>query len=85
MCQGLPGDVGRPSPDAIDARERLECTLCLTYYYREGERERHVPVDGTHAKKQLHFESLTSKSAVAKSKSASEMCAGQSAPQSPTG
>ena len=58
----------------------------MSYILLWGGREReHVPVDGTHAKKQAHFESLTSKSAVAKSKSASEMCAGQSAPQSPTG
>ena len=58
MCQGLRGDIGRPRPDAIDARERPDCTLCLTYYYGAGERERHVPVDGTHAKKQASLRVL---------------------------
>ena len=49
------------------------------------ERESMSRSTGHMQRSKLHFESLTSKSAVAKSKSASEMCAGQSAPQSPTG
>ena len=58
----------------------------VSYILLGGGRERCAcPHRGDMPSKEAHFASLTSKSAVAKSKSASEMCAGQSAPQSPTG
>ena len=58
----------------------------MSYILLGGGRERCAcPHRGDMPSKEAHFASLTSKSAVAKSRSASLMCAGQSAPQSPTG